>query len=730
MLWELVESRLMSGGAKSPNGSARLWRFDTFRVDLQARKLWNGDRPVPLTPKVFAVFAFLLSNRDRIVSKRELFDAVWEGRIVEETNLTQSISVLRKALGETNAATKYIATFPGVGYRFIAEAVEDDGPAPLSATEAGLIRTPARAPTWRWMATGAAVAVAAVAFAAWRMITRQPAAVFVGRSRPVTHLPGREYQPAISPDGSRVAFTYHGELNGPLRVGVVELEGGADARLPAPDQGDMFSPAWGPDSRRLAYIQQRGGRLQIVIEEANGDRVPAGDISAQGIDVIARQLDWSPDGRILAVTNKPANDEPFRIELIHIRERRRTTLTVPPALSDGDFEPRFSPDGSRLAFLRQNSRGVAGVLVVTLPSSEPVAVTDERGAFTGIDWSPDSRSLVVSGEADGVHRLWRIPLGGGRSAWQATTRTASGPMQFSISRKTGRLALALSEADYNIWGARLSAGRAAIRWERVIDSTSSDYFPVFSPDGKRFAFVSERSGERQIWLKEDGKSERQLTFGDMRPAYASWTGNSEEIVFSSLGHRTLHRLRVNDGKAERIPLDGTVGTHTAVSPDGAEVFMARRFYIFQASAEGGPRKLLTDEGGFPLRLSPDGAWIYYALHRFSNQIWRLHRPSGRTERVTDRLQTGCWACWSTDGRTLVYVTDESRPHGGLERLDIATGRPEPAGVLPGRVPPLGLGTLALAAGSSAVLAVVAEPGVGDVELVDVTPWQPAAAGRN
>jgi len=702
--------------------SGPVWRFDTFRVDLAARKLWNGDRPVPLTPKVFHIFQYLFEHRDRIVSKKELFEAVWPDRVVEEANLTQSISVLRKALGETNTATKYVATFPGVGYRFIAEAVEEHE-APAAEPSPGVERER----KWRRLAAAVTIVAGAAAAGVWYLRSR-PVPLTLGRARAVTHLRGREFQPALSPDGSRVAFTYHGELNAPLRIGVVEIQGGGAVRTLPGEAVDMFSPAWAPDGRRLAYLGQRGDKLRVYIREENGEEREIADLFPR-TGLFERQLDWSPDGRMLAVTNKPAADDAFRIELIHIQERRRTTLTVPPALSDGDFEPRFSPDGAKLAFIRQNARANSEVLVVTLPSSEPVVLTP-RIPLGSVDWTPDSASLVVSATREGTRGLWLLQPVTREARWRLIARTSPEWWQFSISRKTGRLATAAAEPDQNIWRARLS-GAGIEGWERLVESTAHDYFPVLAPDGKRFTFISERSGDRQLWLREEGREERQLTFGPVRPSYNSWTGDGEEIVYSSLNERTLYRLKLKEGRPVRIPVaQGPVGSHTAVSPDGAWVFTVRRFYIYQTPVAGGAPRLLTDDGGYPLRLSSDGDWIFYTLHRFSQQIWRLRRSTGRAERLTDRLQAGCWACWAVNEQGLVYIASDPAMPTTLERLDLATRQVRVLGTLTGRLPPLGLGMLALTPDDRALLAVVAEPGVGDVELVEDTPWGAAAGVSN
>ena len=698
----------------------QILRFGSFRVDLEGRKIWKGEHLTSLTPKVFQTFAVLLQNRNRVVSKKELLDTIWPDTFVDEANLTQNISVLRKALAEPNSETQYIVTFPGRGYRFLAD-VEEEGrvEAPVAAVEFDPIpNPPPRSPRWRWVSVATLLLAAAGGLLAVRFGQGTQPALVIGSGRIVTHLPGREYQPAISPDGSRIAFVHHRDFESVLSVQALDLRRDSAPRTVSAADGDAFSPAWSPDGRSLAYLQARGNKLLVVAQPVDGPPREVADVFAERYGVVARQLDWSPDGRFLAVSNKAAGDEPFRIDLINLAEGRKTPLTTPPVLSDGDFEPRFSPDGTKLAFVRAGSKFMMEAFIVDMPGGDPVCVSETGQRLGGMDWTPDSKALLLSAERAGQWRLWRVPIGGGKQ-WESTSSSSDASMQLAVSRGSGRIVLASADPDLNIWRAHFNTPRGAATWERAVSSPHNDSFPVYAPDGRRFVFLSDRSGDSQLWIKEES-GERQLTFGALKPGYASWTAKDDEIVFPSLRDRKLYRMRVNGGGAPaRVPVDGTIGGHTAVSPDGESVFFVRRFYIYEARVADGKSRLLTDQGGFPLRLSPDGEWVYYVRHRFSNEIWRVQRSTGKAARVVDRLQPGCWACWSVNGEELVYVAG-SQPgeRSRLELLNLASGRVRTLGETPGRVPPLGQGMLSLAPDEQSLLAVVAEPGAGDLRLVE------------
>src|ERR1700731_2666659 len=97
-----------------------LYRFGQFVLDPGRRTLSRADSPVSLTPKAFDVLLFLVRNPNRLVTKEELLQAVWGSTFVEEGNLKQYISHLRKALGDNSEDPRLIVTIPRKGYQFTA----------------------------------------------------------------------------------------------------------------------------------------------------------------------------------------------------------------------------------------------------------------------------------------------------------------------------------------------------------------------------------------------------------------------------------------------------------------------------------------------------------------------------------------------------------------------------------------------------------------------------------
>jgi TolB-like protein/DNA-binding winged helix-turn-helix (wHTH) protein len=174
---------------------SHLYRFGRFALDSRKRALSRADSPVSLTPKAFDVLLFLAQNPNRLVTREELLQAVWGDTFVEEGNLTQHISLLRKALGDNSEDTRLIVTIARKGYQFAMDVTVDEAPdtakqtpvqvptAPSSRGDPQPIPTspaddaaPRARRHWRNAATLAALTVvlAAGTYTSWRHFSRTP----------------------------------------------------------------------------------------------------------------------------------------------------------------------------------------------------------------------------------------------------------------------------------------------------------------------------------------------------------------------------------------------------------------------------------------------------------------------------------------------------------------------------------------------------------------------------
>src|SRR5215212_4958947 len=121
--------------------------FGENELDLRRHELRRAGEVVHVEPQVFDLIAFLVASRDRIVSKDEILDTIWDGRIVSEAALSSRINAARKAIGDNGNEQVFIRTFHKRGFRFVADVAERaDGAEAGDPNETGPFRTPPAAP--------------------------------------------------------------------------------------------------------------------------------------------------------------------------------------------------------------------------------------------------------------------------------------------------------------------------------------------------------------------------------------------------------------------------------------------------------------------------------------------------------------------------------------------------------------------------------------------------------
>src|SRR5262245_48067843 len=192
------------------NGQKHIYEFGPFRVDSAERVLLRDGEVVPLPPKAFDTLVLLIRNSGRALDKNVLMKELWPDTFVEETNLAQHISLLRKALGESPTEPQYIETIPRRGYRFLAKVgeIRDQDELPKAPV---IQPAPSRSPSVRRALL--AVAIFAGAFLVSRLT--QPASLVEPapyRFTPFVVDSSLKTFPAWSPGGKTIA--YSGEVNG------------------------------------------------------------------------------------------------------------------------------------------------------------------------------------------------------------------------------------------------------------------------------------------------------------------------------------------------------------------------------------------------------------------------------------------------------------------------------------------------------------------------------------
>lgn len=117
------------------------FQFSDCMLDLERRELTRGADQVSIAPRAFDLLAYLVENRERVVSKSDLLDAVWGKRIVSESTLTSHINAVRKAIGDSGGEQALVRTIARKGFRFVGDVTE----MAYAAESAAVEKKPSRA---------------------------------------------------------------------------------------------------------------------------------------------------------------------------------------------------------------------------------------------------------------------------------------------------------------------------------------------------------------------------------------------------------------------------------------------------------------------------------------------------------------------------------------------------------------------------------------------------------
>lgn len=243
-----------------------IYEFGPFRLEVSTRRLLRGGEPVSLAPKAFDVLVALIERRERVVDKAELMKLIWPDSFVEEANLSQTIFVLRKTLGEDSTGNQYIETSPRRGYRFTSP-VREIQPVTVDAT-ATAAPNPSTA-RWIWVAAGAAVLVVLAVIGAWR--TRAASAPIRAIAvLPLSNLSGQEGEQYFA-DGLTEALTSDLAQIQSLRVVArTSTAGYRDTTKASAEVGREL----GVDGLVTGSVVRSGDRVRVSVQliEASNDR--------------------------------------------------------------------------------------------------------------------------------------------------------------------------------------------------------------------------------------------------------------------------------------------------------------------------------------------------------------------------------------------------------------------------------------------------------------------------
>ncbi len=630
--------------------SPGICKFGIFEVDLRAGELRRQGLRIKLQDQPFRVLVALLEHPGEVVTREELRERLWpDGTVVEfDHSLASAVNRLREALGDSSDSPRYIETLSRRGYRFIGH-VDGFAVAGVADIETASETEPPKRMTGRprklrhLKVTAAVLIVALAVVTAWRLLRTPAESERVLTAVPFTSYPGSETRPTFSPDGNQVAFQWNGEKEDNWDIYVKTVGSEKPLRLTT-DPGIDSDPSWSPDGSRIAFVRtgEKGFTVYTI--------PPLGGVEGKvhetpyvaKVELLGRKLTWTPDSRGIVISEREADSDPNALFLVLLASGEKRRLTTPPSGFNGDADPAFSPDSRILSFSRMRDLNFADLYLLHLtpelkPAGEPEALTDQLPGkcrdFWGLAWGADGQEIFASIQPGS---LWRIPIKDPRT--RSRLDLAVSDVRYpAVSPSARRLVSSLNEWVMTSWTVDDPGDSTSKPVPRkLLASTRSDEMCQVSPDGKKIAFTSNRTGPWNIWVcNSDGSGPLMLTsFEDGICGSPGWSPDGRSIVF--------------DARPE-------------CQSD-----------IFAVSPEGGPLRQFTGdaaEDAMP-SCSRDGRWIYFTSNRTGQwQLWKVPSAGGEPVQVTRK--GGFYAQESPDGRTLFFGNDRAAP--GVYRMPVEGG---------------------------------------------------------
>jgi DNA-binding winged helix-turn-helix (wHTH) protein/Tol biopolymer transport system component len=607
-----------------------LYEFGPFRLDPREHLLTRNGQPLALTPKAFETLVVLLQNRGHLMLKDELMKAVWPDSFVEEVNLSQNISLLRKVLGDSAQGSQYIVTVPGKGYRFIGgvqaggqydEAADELIVATHSRTritvtpssrdaiateperfQAQPVRVLPRPSQHRFRIAAFVLVGAVLGGLAARALLRPPPMPRVIRSVQLTHIGRVEPFNRVLTDGPRIFFT--------------ERMGGT----------------W-----NLAQITESGSEPAII-------PVSVPSIALYDIDRLR--------SRLLVAEQLPADTQQDLLWWVPSTGGSGQRL--------GELTSGYgavSPDGSRLVF------GHASVLMVSgIGGDSSRQVFSGAGAILNPRWSPDGQtiSFSIQERPSGILSLWEVDADGRNPhaiqlGWKAPLAKWNEGECCADWSPDGKYFVFRSRRDMvnSYWCLRRDAGWLG-RGKRLTQLyTSPDWLsPVtFSVDGKKIFFVDYHE-RRELVRYDSGQNLFVPYLGGIPARHVNFSRDEQWVAYKNEVDGTLWRSRADGTEALQLTFPPLEVMHPSWSPDGKKIVFASGDGLFTISAEGGnPERLV--QGGQP-SWSPDGHAILFTRWNMNGGVLRptiyFLRLDSRTVTALPGSEDFEGPRWSPDGR--------------------------------------------------------------------------------
>jgi serine/threonine protein kinase/Tol biopolymer transport system component len=530
--------------------------------------------------------------------------------------------------------------------------------------------------SWLWAVLAGLIVLAAAAASLYLYkdraagANRAPETAPALAAIPFTTLKGQEVMPAFSPDGNQIVFAWDGgnsDAESPFDL-YVKVVGTENMSRLTFKPAIWLAAAWSPDGRTIAFARKAASDSGIYEVSAIGG--PERKLASATFNYTPMMsVNWSVDGRTLAFSDHSTGD--LRVHFLALDTGAITTLPTPARCDIASF-PVFAPRAPLIAFLC----GPVGVLspsTIAIDGTGFRQLTRENSDPQDLAWTGDGKRIVSS--SDRTHQLSELNVESGKLATLAFTSDASQP---AISLRGDRLAYTRKLPNVNIWGTSL-APENRDEHRLLVSSTRAQMAPDISPDGKRIAFGSDRSGTSEIWVSDiDGKNAVQLThFGTALTGSPRWSPDGRLVAFDSRADGQVSIYLVDPDKGLPRKLSEKVNGYNMPtwSHDGNWLYVGAYTdgHIYKVPLQAGDPKLVPTPPGLlgNVQESPDGNWLYFSKGDYPTEIRVVPINGGEDRPVEGMPKVPNMNDWALTADGIYFVDRRSQPVS-IEYFEFAT----------------------------------------------------------
>jgi len=638
-----------------------------IRVEPKLNRIIHQDDESQIEPRLMRLLCYLISNANEVIERDQIFSVIWGDAMVVDGALTQAISEIRRLLNDNPRKPKFIETIRKGGYRFIGDfqLVEDNKLAQFSDPQSDKNNT-LSPDNIRATATITTILVIAI-FSYFYFYPPQNSQIsnqyFPPIVTPVTNTLGDEWDVAISPDGKFVTWIQKvGDYN---QVFIQSINGNKPIQLSEGALNHRY-PTWSKDSLRLAYVKK--GKIENHLIS----NVPLGGKEKMLWPLTGRVdgLSWHPDNKQIFISMAP---EPNKVTQIHRVDLLNETIepVIDTFDSDlglfgGDRQPKVSPDGNYLAFIRRQGYYNHQLMLYSLSdnSLQFIFKNDENVAVAGFDWLNSNNDLVYSATYTENKSLWQININTSKRHW-----IAGGDLEIvypSVAYSTGDIVYEVANNNTDIWRINLTAG-VNDSDEEFIVSNFRDFESSISPDNTQVAFTSNRTGFSELWSKDIATGQQiQLTQFDGKVVgihNISWSNDNKWIAFHGLENNIirLFKLEISSHQISKLG-DGKYNSIMAnwASDDSSLYYTSNKngqYQMWQLDLLSNSSKLVAKNNVYQGFVSKNNQKIY-AMTLSHKGIIEIDIASGKQKILLPQQSHNDIRSWTVYEDSIYYVIRE------------------------------------------------------------------------